>query len=369
MSPENLELEKVEPKPADTQSIRLGVFKNAIGDDYDDDAVLRANGHDTVMPLLPVFTVAGRISLVTQVSLYLSLAGYLTFFIVSFAMHQQTQHGSFVVASGQGNSGWNDGTAWMLAISNAMYAFGGTDGVINISEEIPRRGRRVPQVLIMTMIIGLVTSVSMFIVFMFFISDMDAIRPSPLPSLELLYQVTGSRSVTLGLFVLLLAAYLKWLPILSTLIQSEQLSQLPRPHHSSRLPIQLPLRSPLLASTTAFNSIITSAVLFLNITYTIPCGLLLLRSRDTLPPRYLKLAYIGCYCNIFSVLWIVALCVLICMPPNLPVELGSMSFVCVILVGVIVIINCLWAFIRRHSFEGPHIDWGFWRQGRSRKGV
>ncbi|KAK1145542.1 hypothetical protein N8T08_004100 [Aspergillus melleus] len=336
----------------------------------------------SLVTVLPVFTIAGKISLVTQVAL-LSLAGYLIFFITSLALHQQTQPVSFVIASKQGNSGWNEGTAWMLAISNAMYAFGGTDGVIHISEEIPRPGRRVPQVMTMTMIIGLVTSVSLFIVFMLFISDMDAIRQSPLPSLELLYQITGSRSVTLGLFVLLLAAYLTSLP--SQWVSSGRIAWAfardngfpfsrffskvsPRLNFPVHTTIAAFLFSCLygllyLASTTAFNSIITSAVLFLNITYTIPQGLLLLQSRDTLPPRYLKLGYIGWYCNIFSILWIIVLCVLICMPPNLPVELGSMNFVCVILVGVIVIINLLWAFVGRKGFEGPHIDWGILATG------
>lgn len=43
-------------------------------------------------------------------------------------MHKQVQPQTFILASGQGNSGWNEGMAWLLAISNSMYAFGGTDG-------------------------------------------------------------------------------------------------------------------------------------------------------------------------------------------------------------------------------------------------
>ena len=146
----------------------------------------------------------------TQVALYLSLSGYLVFFIVCLAMHGQTQPQYFILASDQGSSGWNEGTAWLLAISNSMYAFGGTDGgnfspsqllgpclqltilVIHISEEIPRPGRRVPQVMLMTMVIGIITCLSLFIVFMFFFDDMDAIQGSPLPSLELVYQMSVS---------------------------------------------------------------------------------------------------------------------------------------------------------------------------------
>lgn len=132
-------------------------------------------------------------------------------------MHGQTQPQYFILASDQGSSGWNEGTAWLLAISNSMYAFGGTDGgnfspsqllgpclqltilVIHISEEIPRPGRRVPQVMLMTTVIGIITCLSLFIVFMFFFDDMDAIQGSTLPSLELVYQMSVSWSVVTGL--------------------------------------------------------------------------------------------------------------------------------------------------------------------------
>jgi choline transport protein len=112
-----------------------------------------------------------------------------------------------------------------------------------------------------------------------------------------------------------------------------------------------------LASTTAFNSIITSAVLFLNISYVVPQGIILFGGRSVLPKRYLNFGWFGYFCNVFSLFWIVLLGVLICMPPSLPVHLQSMNYTPVIVVGVFVIINLLWLFSGRKSFEGPHIDW------------
>lgn len=41
----------------------------------------------------------------------------------------------------------------------------------------------------LTMLIGLLTALSLFIVLMLFVVDVDAVRMSPLPSLELIYQV------------------------------------------------------------------------------------------------------------------------------------------------------------------------------------
>lgn len=64
-----------------------------------------------------------------------------------------------------------------------------TEKVIHISEEMPRPGKRIPQVMILTMAIGLVTSFSLFVVLMIFQVDMDAVRSASLPSLEIVYQV------------------------------------------------------------------------------------------------------------------------------------------------------------------------------------
>lgn len=86
-----------------------------------------------------------------------------------------------------------------------------------------------------------------------------------------------------------------------------------------------------------------------------------MRGRSCLPPRYLRLGALGYFCNIFSIIWIVLLGVLICIPPSQPATLGSMNYICVILVGVFIILNCLWFAIGRKGFEGPHIDWEMMR--------
>lgn len=67
-------------------------------------------------------------SWILQISLYTSLLGFVVFLIVTLAMRQQTQPASFIIQPGLGTSGWDSGTAWLLGITNAMYAFGGTDG-------------------------------------------------------------------------------------------------------------------------------------------------------------------------------------------------------------------------------------------------
>jgi choline transport protein len=49
-------------------------------------------------------------------------------------------------------------------------------------------GRRVPQVMIMTMFIGLATSLPLMCALHLFVTDIDAVASSPLPSMELIRQ-------------------------------------------------------------------------------------------------------------------------------------------------------------------------------------
>lgn len=55
------------------------------------------------------------------------------FLFIPTGMHKHTSNGFDLFKSGQGNSGWSDGTAWVLGVTNCMYAFGGADGGMSLS--------------------------------------------------------------------------------------------------------------------------------------------------------------------------------------------------------------------------------------------
>ncbi|KAF2963967.1 hypothetical protein GQX73_g9605 [Xylaria multiplex] len=332
----------------------------------------------SIVTIIPVFISSKRLAWTVQTALFLSVLGVTLFLFIPLGLHKHVNDGSYLVKPGLGNSGWNTGTAFVLGISNSLYAFGGTDGAIHISEEMSQPGRRVPQVIIMTMVIGLITALPLFIALMYFMTDLDAVRDSALPSMELVYQATGNRNVTVFLISLLLIVFVLSLP--SQWVTSGRIAWAlardngtPFSHYFSKVDERLvfPVRTTIaafifvllygllyLASTTAFNSIVTSAVLFLNITYAVPQGILLFQGRNkSLPPRYLNLGIVGYICNTFSILWIAVLGVLISMPPELPVYTATMNYTSVILVGLFTVILIAWYFDGRHNFEGPQIDW------------
>lgn len=112
-----------------------------------------------------------------------------------------------------------------------------------------------------------------------------------------------------------------------------------------------------LASTTAFNSILTSAVLFLTVTFAVPQGLVAARGRTKLlPDRPLDLGRYGYVVNISVAAIGVLIVVLACFPPGLPVATSNMNYSSVIVVGLFGILTVFWFTIGTRNFEGPILD-------------
>ncbi|KAL2273683.1 hypothetical protein FJTKL_04140 [Diaporthe vaccinii] len=142
----------------------------------------------STLTIMPLIMAPSKIAWTTQATLYLSVTGCFVFLVVVGAMHGPTHPASSITSPSFGSSGWSFGAAWVLGIINAMYAFGATDGVIHIREEMPQPGKRIPQVMIMTMLIGLLTTLPLVVMLMYYMTDLEAVTASALPSLEIVSQ-------------------------------------------------------------------------------------------------------------------------------------------------------------------------------------
>ncbi|OQV06268.1 hypothetical protein CLAIMM_10863 [Cladophialophora immunda] len=324
----------------------------------------------------PVIFFPKIIPRVAQFVLFMSITGFVICFLILLAMKKRFVSGEVVLASNQGTSGWADGVAWFLGIGNALFAYVGTDAPIHIAEEMHQPGRRLPECLNTTLAIGVVTTVPLLTVMMFTMLDIDAVTSSALPSIELFYQVTGSKGVATFMLV--------WITIIYTMCITPQWvtcgrmawafsrdNGLPFSSYFSKIDprTQAPLRATILsvvfvwiygllfiASTTAFNSIVTSAVMYLNITYAIPQGILLFRGRSILPTRALNLGSFGLFCNAFSPVAVTAIVVFNCFPTFVPTDVATMNWSSVVLVGLFGAIVALWFGLGRRTFRGPSVD-------------
>ncbi|KAJ5417045.1 uncharacterized protein N7487_000595 [Penicillium crustosum] len=197
-------------------------------------------------------------------------------------------------------------------------------------------GRRLPQIMNMTLAIGLCTAVPLLAVLIVAMKDMDRVINAGMSAVQLLYQATGPRRVTVAL---------RWVNCgrLSWAFARDRGTPFPDFFDNIDKRLEFPLRTTIASTifaaiygTTAFNSIITSAITLLNLSYAIPQVILVTRGQ-CLPKRPLGLGRWGYVWNVFVPLLLTVLGVMICFLPDLPVTLGSMK--------------C------SDEFMGPNIDW------------
>ncbi|PYI16615.1 amino acid transporter [Aspergillus violaceofuscus CBS 115571] len=329
-----------------------------------------------ILTLLPVFLVPQRqIDRLTESSMFLSLAGFGMVVIVCLVMGRGSYHPERLTEY-RSASGWAPGPGWLLGIGNGEYAFAAAGACVHIAEEIPQPNRKIPLVINLTILIGLLTLVPWIIAMTCVIQDVDAVQNSSLPSLELFYQATGSKAAAAFLQIYLTILYYSCVP--SQWITSSRMTWafsrdngLPFSKYWSVVDEKLgiPVRTTLLsagfcaiygllyiASTQAFNSIINTAVLMLNITYVVPQGILAVRGRTRLPARYFNLGTLGYGVNVFSVLWVILSGIFFCFPTSTSPTLENMNYNSVVLTGIFAIVMLCW-FERRGKFSGPNINW------------
>ena len=331
----------------------------------------------TFLSVSPLFLGPRLIPRIVQISLAFSVTGLIIIFCLVLSLRKQSQPLSSIVTPGPVRSGWGIGPAWLLGVTNSMYAFSGTDAVIHIAEEMKDPERKLPQAMNLTMTIGFMTAFPLLLVMMLSLADIDAVINSTLPYAEVFRQITDSKLITTLIMcwvtVVLFSALIgQWVTCGRLAWAFARDGGLPYSsffsHVSERY--KFPVRTTILAlvfcsiygllyliSTTAFNSIITSAVLYLNITYAIPQGLIAIRGRkNVLPDHAFDLGRMGYACNFLSPMLVTVVGVLICFPPERPVTHQNINYTPVVLVSLSSAILGFWFTVGRR-FEGPKIDW------------
>lgn len=325
----------------------------------------------------PLFLRPNSVPKITQATLFFSISGFLIVFCMLLGLKKHTQPASFITQPGLGTSGWNTGTAWMMGVGNALYAYGGTDGAIHIAEEIPRPGKNIPLAMNLTMLIGFLTALPMSLALMFGMTDIDAVLSSKLANAQIFYQITGSKAIVTFMMSWIILVY--FMSLTSQWVTAGRMTWafardrgVPYSEFFSTVSPSrgFPVRATILsicfcclygllylASSTAFNSIVTSAVLYLSITYAVPQGIIATRGRKTvLPARAFNLGRAGYICNYLAPLLVAVIGTFICFPPERPVTTANMNYTPVILVGLFIIIMCFW-YTRGKQFKGPKVDW------------
>lgn len=314
--------------------------------------------------------------MILKLSLIFSVIGFIIMMSLLLLLRRHTETWS-VLLDTHGSSGWNVRVAWILGLINSMYMYSSTDSAIHIAEEMKSPAKQLPQVLNMTLAMGFVTTFPLILVMMLSMTDASAVLNSTLPYGELFYQITSSTAVTT--LVLCWVAFSLYTALIGQWVGTGRLlwafardGGLPYSSFFARVnqTYGFPVRTTVLTlvfccvygllyliSTVAFNSILGSAVLFSNITYCIPGAIVAIRGRSHILPEHpFNLGFIGRVCNALSPIIVLALGVLACLPPELPVTSSNVNYTPVVLVIAYLSIWVSWYVIGK-NFEGPQIDW------------
>ncbi|KAL7811921.1 amino acid transporter [Trichoderma gracile] len=309
----------------------------------------------------------------------------MTLFIVARGHHAPA---SFIFADTVSQSGWaSEGFSFLLAISNSVYGFLGSDCGAHLCEEIANPSRNVPKAILYPLVVGLLTAFPFTISLIYSITDVNAVLEmiTGLPLIEIYYQGTGSyaaASVLLAAFAFCLFGCLVGVGTTCsrTLWAVSRDGALPfshlwmHVHPKFHMPANAMVLTAscvslygliFLGSTTAFSAMVSATIMFTQTSCVIPQAILLYRGRDqVLPKRYFDLGRFGTLVNATAVAWTVFLDILVCFPTSMPVSVENMNYVSVVFVGLASFVVLLWFSTKRGVFMGPHVNVGLMNERR-----
>lgn len=324
---------------------------------------------------LLIFNCYGRsLPLISASSLYISLLSFFTITVTVLACSSgKFNDAKFVFATFYNETGWkNGGIAFIVGLINPAWSFSCLDCATHMAFEVEKPERVIPIAIMGTVAIGFVTSFCYVISMFFSIRDLTALMQSNTgaPILDIYNQALGNKSgaIFLGCLVLFTSfgcviACHTWQARLGWSFARDRGLPFSRFWSQVNPQVGVPLNAHLmscawvsligllyLASSTAFNSLITGCIAFLLLSYTIPV-ICLLRKKRQIKHGPFWLGPIGYFANVVLLCWTVFSIVFFSFPPTLPVDRNNMNYVSVVIVGFTFYTLVYWRFKGRKEFS------------------
>ncbi|KAI7618173.1 amino acid permease [Hortaea werneckii] len=300
-------------------------------------------------------------------SLFYLQIGYFTVMVTVAACAPKHQSSEFVFRTWINTTGWeNQVICFITGLVNPLYSLGGLDGVSHITEEMPNPSKNAPLAIAITLSIAFVTGITYLITLMFSVQDWTALSNSntQLPLAELFRQATSNAGGAFALTFLIFIA-------LGPCVVGSQLSTgrmfwafsrdgaLPfsefwsKIHPSKRIPFNAQLAvygivgalgCLYLGSSTAFNSLMGTAVTVNNSAYMVPILTNLLTGRRNMHEgSFFMSGWKGFAVNTIAVCWLSFAIVFFSFPYYKPVTAQNINYTCVV-VGGLALLQLGWWF-------------------------
>ncbi|RKK85625.1 putative beta-galactosidase B [Fusarium oxysporum] len=298
-------------------------------------------------------------------SLFYLQIGWLVVLVTVVACAPTHRDPEFVFRTWINTTGWNNPICFITGLVNPLFSLGGLDGVTHITEEMPNPSKNAPLAIAITLSIAFCTGITYLISLMFSIQDFDQLTSgnTGMPLAELFRQVTQKTGGAFGLLFILFIA-------LGPCVVSSQLSTgrifwafsrdgaIPfskvwsKVHPSLKIPFnsQLAVTAVIaalgclyLGSSTAFNSLLGTAVTINNISYMFPILTNLLTGRKNMHKGVFHMGpTIGPIVNTVTVCWLTFAIIFFSFPYVMPVEVANMNYTCVVVGGLAILIGAWW---------------------------
>ncbi|KAF4433762.1 HNM1-Choline permease [Fusarium acutatum] len=296
----------------------------------------------------------------------LTLVLHVTFFIaiiVTMAVTSPTKHSAeWVFSHFENNSGWgNDAVAWSIGLLSSCYVLIGYDGATHLSEEMNNAEMGVPRAMVGCLLVNGPLGFAFLLIILFFMGDISAALATPtgFPIIEIFLHMTGSvaAATTMTAMITVMAclstvplltaaARIMWafardggLPFAERIASVDKRRQIPTVSIVVVSFLLMLLSLINIGSTTAFNAILSLAVVSLQASYLLPIILLIWRRLfrpDTLRWGPWRLGKAGLPINIIAVIYLMYTCIFLLFPPYQPITPVNMNYAPVVLGGALV---------------------------------
>ncbi|CDO92379.1 unnamed protein product [Kluyveromyces dobzhanskii CBS 2104] len=323
---------------------------------------------------LMMFNCSGKaLPIISASSLYISLFSFFTITATVLACsHGRYNDAEFVFATFYNETGWKNGViAFIVGLINPAWSFSCLDCATHMAFEVENPERVIPISILCTVAIGFLTSFSYVIAMFFSLQDLSAITASNtgMPILEIYRQATKSTpaAIVLGCLVLFTSfgcviachtwqARLCWsfsrdngIPYSKYWAKIDPALGVPLNAHLLSCALISVLGCLYMASTTAFNSLITGCISFLLFSYSVPVVCLLARKRQIKHGPF-WLGKFGAFCNIVLLGWTVFALVFFCFPAVMPATKDNMNYASVVIVGFLLFYLSFWKIKANKTF-------------------
>lgn len=287
---------------------------------------------------------------------------------------------SFVFKEVTNSSGWsNDGISWLVGLLSTVYPLLGYDAACHLAEEMPHASRNVPLAMVGSVVLNGLLGLGYCIMLLFSTGPLDTLLSTPtgFPFMQIFLDVTQSSAgaTVMSLIIILIAIAAtaagitstsrtfwafsrdKATPFSSFFSYVTPTSQIPTRSVVLVTILQMLLGFIYLGNSTAFNAVLSMAILGLYTSYLIPIIYFMIFGRPHMesyefgPFRMPK--RVGLVVNLVACAWLVLAIVFSTFPTVVPVTAQNMNYSTVVMVGWVVLGGGYYFWAGRRKFEVP----------------